>query len=38
MSEELLAKNDELGLIINPFRSEHRNEHLDDLERALRVR
>jgi hypothetical protein len=35
MSDELLAKNDELGAFINPFRSEHRSEHLDDLERAL---
>ena len=32
----VLVKNEELGLVINPFRSEHRNEHLDDLERALR--
>jgi hypothetical protein len=38
MSDELLAKNDELGLVINPFRSEHRGEHLDDLDRALRGR
>lgn len=35
MSDDLLAKNDELGNIINPFRSEHRSEHLDDVERAL---
>jgi hypothetical protein len=35
MSGELLEKNDALGLIINPFRSEHRGEHLDDLEQAL---
>jgi uncharacterized damage-inducible protein DinB len=35
MSDELLAKNDEIGLIINPFRAEHRREHLDELERAL---
>jgi hypothetical protein len=31
----VLAKNEELGLVINPFRSEHRSEHLDDLERTL---
>jgi hypothetical protein len=35
MSDELLAKNDEIGLIINPVRAEHRQEHLDELERAL---
>ncbi|MGH2672161.1 MAG: hypothetical protein ACRDHC_04195 [Actinomycetota bacterium] len=35
MSDELLAKNDETGLIINPARAEHRAEHLDDLERAF---
>ena len=35
MSDELLSKNEELGLVVNPFRSEHRNEHLDDLERTL---
>lgn len=35
MSDELLAKNDETGLIINPLRAEHRAEHLDDLERAF---
>jgi hypothetical protein len=33
-----LAKNEELRLVINPFRSEHRSEHLDDLDRALRGR
>ncbi len=35
MSDELLAKNDETGLIIDPLRAEHRGEHLDDLERAF---
>lgn len=35
MSDELLARNDETGLIINPVRAEHRAEHLDDLERAF---
>lgn len=38
MSDELLAKNDETGLIINPVRAEHRAEHLDDLERAFSPR
>jgi hypothetical protein len=38
MSDELLAKNEALGGFINTFRSEHRDEHLDDLERALRER
>jgi hypothetical protein len=32
MSNELLAKNDALGVSINPFRSEHRQEHVDELE------
>ena len=35
MSDSLLAKNEELGLIINPSRAEHRGEHLDELEAAL---
>jgi hypothetical protein len=35
MSDDLLAKNDETGLIINPVRAEHRAEHLDDLERTF---
>jgi hypothetical protein len=35
MSDELLAKNEATGSMINTFRSEHRSEHLDDLERAL---
>jgi hypothetical protein len=35
MSDDLLAKNDEIGNIINPFRTEHRSGHLDDLESAL---
>jgi hypothetical protein len=38
MSDELLAKNDELGGFINPVRAEHRREHLDDLERSLSPR
>jgi hypothetical protein len=38
MSDELLAKNDETGLIINPVRAEHRAEHLDDLERVFSPR
>ena len=38
MSDELLAMNDETGLIINPVRAEHRAEHLDDLERAFSPR
>jgi hypothetical protein len=35
MSDELLAKNEAIGGLVNTFRSEHRGEHLDDLERAL---
>jgi hypothetical protein len=27
--------NEDLGLVINPLMAKHRNEHLDDLERAL---
>lgn len=35
MSDDLLARNEETGGIINPFRAEHRGEHLDELEPAL---
>lgn len=35
MSDELLARNEETGLIINPVRAEHRLEHLDEIEQAL---
>jgi uncharacterized damage-inducible protein DinB len=35
MSDELLAKNDENGGIINPVRAEHRQEHVDELEQAF---
>ena len=35
MSDDLLAKNAETGLIINPVRAEHRREHLDEIERAF---
>lgn len=35
MSDDLLAKNEAMGGFINPFRSEHRQEHLDELERAF---
>lgn len=35
MSDDLLAKNDQTGSIINPVRAEHRREHLDELERAF---
>jgi hypothetical protein len=34
MSDDLLVKNEELGGVINVFRTEHRQEHLDELERA----
>jgi hypothetical protein len=34
MSDDLLAKNEELGGVINVFRREHRQEHLDELEQA----
>jgi hypothetical protein len=36
MSDGLLAKNEELGGMINTFRAEHRQEHLDELEQAFR--
>jgi hypothetical protein len=32
MSDDLLAKDEETGWIINPLRAEHRREHLDELE------
>ncbi len=35
MSDELLARNEEMGGIINIDRTEHRREHLDELEQAL---
>ena len=35
MSDELLAKNEALGLQINPDRTEHRLEHLDEIEKLL---
>jgi hypothetical protein len=35
MSDELLARNDELGLLVNPDRADHRGEHLDELERMF---
>jgi len=36
MSDDLLARTEQAGLIINPFRAEHRREHVDELERVLR--
>jgi len=38
MSNDLLAKNEELGSLINPFRAEHRQEHVDEIERAFSPR
>jgi len=38
MSNDLLAKNEELGSLINPFRAEHRQEHVDEVERAFSPR
>ena len=35
MSDELLAKNAETGLYINPDRADHRLEHLDEIETLL---
>lgn len=32
MSDDLLARNEAMGGFINSLRSEHRQEHLDDLE------
>jgi hypothetical protein len=34
LSDELLATNERTGLYINPLRADHRQEHLDDIERA----
>jgi hypothetical protein len=35
MSDGLLARNEELGLLVNPDRANHRGEHLDELERMF---
>jgi hypothetical protein len=35
MSDDLLAKNEETGRYINTDRTEHRGEHLDEIERLL---
>jgi uncharacterized damage-inducible protein DinB len=35
MSDDLLAKNNQTGNVINPVRAEHRQEHLDELEHAF---
>ena len=32
LSDEVLARNEALGNVLNPYRSEHRGEHLDELE------
>ena len=34
LSDDLLAANERTGLFINPLRADHRQEHLDDIERA----
>ena len=35
LSNELYAKNEALGLLVNPDRADHRLEHLDEIERIL---
>ena len=35
MTDEMLARNVELDWAVNPGRFEHREEHLDEVERAL---
>jgi hypothetical protein len=35
ISDDLLARNEELGLLVNPDRADHRSEHLDELERMF---
>jgi len=36
ITDTLLALNERTGLLINPLRAEHRQEHVDELERVLR--
>jgi Mycothiol maleylpyruvate isomerase N-terminal domain len=38
MSDDLLARNEQLGLLVNPDRADHRGEHLDELERMFPAR
>jgi hypothetical protein len=35
LSDDLLARNEALGLLVNPDRADHRLEHLDEIERTL---
>ncbi len=35
LSDELLARNEALGLLVNPDRADHRLEHLDEIEQTL---
>lgn len=35
MPDDVLAANESLGTILNPYRSEHRSEHLDEVLEAL---
>jgi hypothetical protein len=35
LSDELYAKNEALGLLVNPDRADHRLEHLDEIEQIL---
>jgi hypothetical protein len=35
LSDELLARNEALGLPVNPDRADHRLEHLDEIEQIL---
>lgn len=35
LSDELSARNESLGWLVNPDRADHRLEHLDEIERTL---
>ena len=35
LSDELYARNEALGLLVNPDRADHRLEHLDEIEQTL---
>jgi hypothetical protein len=35
LSDELYARNEALGLLVNPDRADHRLEHLDEIEQIL---
>jgi hypothetical protein len=35
LSDELYARNEAMGLLVNPDRADHRLEHLDEIEQTL---